>query len=105
MGLNLPLAMAPSVIASLQQNNIQYMELRSKPDGIFIYANGQPLPNLTWDNTMLLNAADLYGQMNPTSPYVAAIKQFVPAINNLNIDLLLHFPVAEGAEQLKVEAH
>jgi hypothetical protein len=45
---------------------------------------------------MLMNAADLYGQMNPTSPYVAAVKQFVPAINNLNIDLLLHFPTAEG---------
>ena len=105
MGLNLPLALAPAVIQNLQASNIQYMELRSKPDGIFVYANGQPLPNLTWDNTMLLNAADLYGQMNPSSPYVAAVKQFVPAINNLNIDLLLHFPVAEGVEQLKVGAH
>jgi sulfur carrier protein ThiS len=96
MGLNLPLAMAPSVIENLQKNNIKTMELRSKPDGIFIYANDVALPNLTWDNTMLLNAAELYGQMNPTSPYVAAVKQFVPAINNLNIDLVLHFPTAEG---------
>jgi len=96
MGLNLPLALAPSVIQSLQANNIKTMELRSKPDGIFIYANDTPLPNLTWDNTMLMNAAELYGQMNPTSPYVAAVKQFVPAINNLNIDLKLHFPPAEG---------
>ena len=39
---------------------------------------------------------NLYGQMNPTSPYVAAVKQFVPAINNVNIDLLLHFPTADG---------
>ena len=96
MGLNLPLALAPSVIQSLQANNIKTMELRSKPDGIFVYANDVALPNLSWDNAMLLNAADLYGQMNPTSPYVAAVKQFVPAINNLNIDLLLHFPPAEG---------
>ena len=96
MGLNLPLALAPSVIQSLQANNIKTMELRSKPDGIFVYANDVPLPNLSWDNTMLLNAADLYGQMNPTSPYVAAVKQFVPAINNLNIDLVLHFPTADG---------
>ena len=96
MGLNLPLALAPSVIQSLQANNIKTMELRSKPDGIFVYANDVALPNLSWDNTMLLNAADLYGQMNPTSPYVAAVKQFLPAINNVNIDLLLHFPTAEG---------
>jgi sulfur carrier protein ThiS len=96
MGLNLPLALAPSVIQSLQANNIQTMRLRSKPDGIFVYANDVALPNLSWDNTMLLNAADLYGQMNPTSPYVAAVKQFVPAINNVNIDLLLHFPTADG---------
>jgi sulfur carrier protein ThiS len=96
MGLNLPLALAPSVIQSLQANNIKTMRLRSKPDGIFVYANDVALPNLSWDNTMLLNAADLYGQMNPTSPYVAAVKQFVPAINNVNIDLLLHFPTADG---------
>jgi sulfur carrier protein ThiS len=96
MGLNLPLALAPSVIQSLQANNIKTMELRSKPDGIFVYANDVALPNLSWDNTMLLNAADLYGQMNPTSPYVAAVKQFLPAINNVNIDLLLHFPTADG---------
>jgi len=96
MGLNLPLALAPSVIEALQRNNIKTMELRSKPDGIFVYANDVALPNLSWDNTMLLNAADLYGQMNPTSPYVAAVKQFLPAINNVNIDLLLHFPTADG---------
>jgi sulfur carrier protein ThiS len=96
MGLNLPLALAPSVIQALQANNIKTMELRSKPDGIFVYANDVALPNLSWDNTMLLNAADLYGQMNPTSPYVAAVKQFLPAINNVNIDLLLHFPTADG---------
>lgn len=96
MGLNMPLALAPSVIQSLQANNVRTMGLRSKPDGIFIYANDVALPNLSWDNTMLLNAADLYGQMNPTSPYVAAVKQFLPAINNVNIDLLLHFPTADG---------
>ena len=101
MGLNMPLALAPSVIESLKANNVQSMELASKPDGIFVYANGVALPNLSWDNTMLLNAADLYGQMNPTSPYVAAIKQFLPAINNLNIDLKLHFPLAEGAVPIK----
>ena len=101
MGLNMPLALAPSVIDSLKANNVQSMELASKPDGIFVYANGVALPNLSWDNTMLLNAADLYGQMNPTSPYVAAVKQFLPAINNLNIDLKLHFPLAEGAAPIK----
>lgn len=96
MGLNLPLALAPSVIQALQANNIKTMELRSKPDGIFVYANDVALPNLSWDNTMLMNAAELYGQMNPTSPYVAAVKQFVPAINNVNIALKLHFPTADG---------
>jgi sulfur carrier protein ThiS len=101
MGLNMPLALAPSVIEALKANNVQSMELSSKPDGIFIYANGVALPNLSWDNTMLMNAAELYGQMNPTSPYVAAVKQFLPAVNNVNIDLLLHFPLAEGATPIK----
>ena len=101
MGLNMPLALAPSVIDQLKANNVQSMELSSKPDGIFVYANGVALPNLSWDNTMLLNAADLYSQMNPTSPYIAAVKQFLPAINNVNIDLKLHFPLAEGATPIK----
>ena len=43
--------------------------------------------------------------MNPTSPYIAVVKQLLPAINNLNVNLLLHFPVAEGQEEIKVESH
>jgi hypothetical protein len=99
MGINAPLALAPSVLTSLQNNNIQNMELRSKGDGVFVYVNGNPLPNIAWDKQLLGNAVDLWLQMNPgVSQYVPAdlVKQVAPSIANADISVLVHFPVAAG---------
>jgi hypothetical protein len=99
MGLNAPLALAPSALKSLQANNIQNMELRSKGDGVYVYVNGNPLPNIAWDKQLLGNAVDLWLQMNPgVSQYVPVdlVKQVAPSIANADLSVLVHFPVATG---------
>lgn len=105
MGINLPLAMSPQLMQQMQAQNIQYMELRTKPDGLYVYVNGQGLPHLVWDNQLLTNVSELYAATNPTSPYNDFIKLMAPAIDNLDISLLLHFPKAAGVEALPIETH
>ena len=81
MGIQAPLALAPAYLDLLKRNNIQNMELRGKNDGLFLYVNGEPLPNIVWDNQYLTNAADVYAQMNPQSPYVTMAKQILPLVS------------------------
>lgn len=102
---NQPVALGRDAILALQARNIQYLELRTKPDGLFIYVNGEPLPNLVWDNTLLTNAGELYAQMNPTSEYVELIKQLAPNLDNLDMAVLVHFPLAAGAKAIEIKRH
>jgi hypothetical protein len=107
MGLNAPLALSPDVVRSLQAYNIQNMELRGKADGIFLYVNGQPLPNIVWDDVMLSNAADLWVQMNPgaAAQYVQVARTAMPLLNNADIAVMVHFPVAAGAQPIAAKMH
>jgi hypothetical protein len=98
--------LAPSAIQSLQAANVQSVELRGKEDGLYVYLNGDPLPNLVWDNTFLANAADVYGQMNDQSnAYVQAVKQLLPMVNKADLGVLIHFPVATTQQPIAVKMH
>jgi sulfur carrier protein ThiS len=105
MGVNAPLALAPSYVKLLEDNNIQTLELRGKSDGLFLYVNGNPLPNIAWDDTFLNNTADLYAQMNPSSPYIGVVKTIVPMINKADIGVMVHFPLAAGQTPIAAKMH
>jgi|YNPNPStandDraft_1061719.scaffolds.fasta_scaffold04410_7 hypothetical protein len=105
LGINLPVALHPTTLATLQYYNIQHMELRGKPDGLYVYVNGSPLPNIVWDNDMLINAADIYAQTNPASPYIELAKTLVPTVDNIDLDILVHFPLAAGATPIPAQMH
>lgn len=105
--INAPLALDPAMLAQARANNIQYVELRSKGDGLQIFVNGEPLPVLIWDATMLENtvsaAEQLYG------PYYAIdwqlVRTLVPVLSNLDVSVLLHMPLAVGATPIPVKRH
>jgi hypothetical protein len=105
MGISAPLALHPAYVALLQQNNIQTMELRGKSDGVFLYVNGQPLPNIVWDDTFLNNAVGVYAQMNPQSPYIDIAKTVVPLMNKADIAIMVHFPIAAGQTPIVAKMH
>ncbi len=105
LGISAPLALDMNAVRSLQARNVQFMELRTKPDGMYVYVNGNPLPNLVWDNTLLTSAADMYGQTNPTSPYIEVMKQALPTLDNMDIGVLVHFPLAPGATPIPAKMH
>lgn len=105
MGIQAPLAMSPAYLDLLKKNNIQNMELRGKADGLFLYINGEPLPNIVWDDTYLNNVADMYAQMNPQSPYINVAKTVLPLVSRGDIAIMVHFPVAEGQTPIAAKMH
>jgi hypothetical protein len=105
MGISLPANLYEGSLRTLQAQNVQHMELRSKGDGLYIYVNGKPLPNIVWDNTFLTNAAELYTQMNPGSPFIQVVQQFVPMVDNADIAIMVHFPLAAGATPIPAQMH
>lgn len=107
MGINAPLALAPSYIAMLQANNVQNLQLKSKNDGLYVYVNGIGLPNVVWDKTMLGSATEVWAQMNPgvASNYVELINEFAPLISNADVSVMVHFPVAAGATAIPAVMH
>lgn len=91
VGIPVP-ALAPSTMATVKQYGIREMRIVSGDDGVFISVNGTPLPHIAWNNSFLTTMADLYGQMNPNSPYIELAKLFLPTLNNVDMDLTLKFP-------------
>jgi hypothetical protein len=104
-GQQVRLGMDPEIIKRAQANNIQYVELRSKGDGLWIYVNGKAAPPLRWDQQTLSNAVDAWVQMNPgLTPAAANVaRTLAPFLRNADLSLMLHFPLAPGAEPIPVQ--
>ena len=48
------------------------MEVRTKPDGAYVYVNNEPLPRLIWDTQLLANTVELYGKLSPDAQLLPA---------------------------------
>jgi hypothetical protein len=79
--------------------------VNSRTGGLALYVNGRPLPRLVWDDEALLNVAELYLGMNPEFPADDLVRQGTPIINRSEIEILVHFPLAAGAEPIAVQRH
>ncbi len=106
LGVNAPqLTLSPEFVQRLQANNIQTLELRGKSDGFYAYVNGNLLPNVVWDDTLLKNVTDLYVQANPNSPTNQLVQLAGPFLNKADIDILFHFPLAAGQAPIPAKMH
>lgn len=95
----------PTTLLKLQGGNIQNLEVRNKPDGLHLYANGEPLPMLIWDTQLLANLVQVYGQLDPQGALKPLIDALVPTMDRADIGILLHFPLAPGAEAIPAQMH
>jgi hypothetical protein len=104
-GQRLRLALDPQILERAQANNIQHLEVRSKGDGLWIYVNGNPLPPIRWDKQTLGQAIDVWVGMNPgLNPTVAdTVRTLAPYLSNADLSIMLHFPLAPGAEPISVQ--
>ncbi|HEY66223.1 MAG TPA: hypothetical protein G4O02_16840 [Caldilineae bacterium] len=95
----------PALIAQMKALNIQHVELRARGDGVWIYVNGLELPHLAWNDALLADTAGLYAQLNPGSPFIELVNFLLPSLAQADVDLLVRFPVAEGAKVIPAEMH
>jgi hypothetical protein len=102
LGINANVALAPQVLAQLQANNVQHVQLSSRSNGMYMWVNGNPLPAIAWDSTSLQNALGVYEQMNPgvPKPYLDLIRTFVPMLGQTDVSIMVHFPVSAGADPI-----
>ncbi len=105
LGLPLPLALDPTMRENLQSKNIQFLELRTTPIGLYVYVNNNPLPSFTWDKQMLKNVAEIYTQMNPGSPIIPTVNQILPMLDTLDIGIMVYFPLAPDAKPIQAQTH
>ena len=91
-GISLPIELTPQALEQLQAAGVKEMNFKTTPNGVVILVNGEALPQLAWNDTLLNNGAAMYAQINPDSPYIALAKLMVPELDNLDIDLRLTFP-------------
>ena len=97
--------LSPDMIQKLQKGNAQNLELRTKPDGAYIYANGEPLPKLIWDSQLLANLVEVYARLSPDSAWLPLIQALVPYMDRADVGILLHFPLAAGATPIPAKMH
>lgn len=87
----------PAVVQQMTDSNIQHAELLFQRDGLFWWANGQPMTPLTWNDESFNNTLDLAINLGLVDPAQAGlIKTLVPQARNLEADVLVRFPLKDG---------
>ncbi|MGC8780382.1 MAG: hypothetical protein ACP5UQ_05895 [Anaerolineae bacterium] len=97
LNLNLAPLFDQDTLARIKAANLQHLYIRSQPGGLFFYANGRPLLHLVWDSQFLANAVEVYGRVDPASPYLKLLKEVAPGLDRADIDVLLMLPTAANA--------
>jgi hypothetical protein len=88
----------PAMIASLQASNVSLLQVETEPEGLYLNINGKRLPRVAWDDERLSNALELYGSLEPDSPYIPLLQFFLPYIQPADVELGVSLPVPAGQE-------
>jgi hypothetical protein len=100
-GAPLPdLTVNPFYVDWMTNTNMQHLEFASTDKGVFIFANGEPLPYLAWDGDSLANLGTLAGIAN--LPYGNLITKLVPIVQRTGLNIVMRFPSQEGATEIPV---
>ncbi|MBC8447391.1 MAG: hypothetical protein H8D78_06550 [Chloroflexi bacterium] len=86
----------PGYIAQLKQSGVGKIALQTRGDGLFLFVNDQPLPNVAWSKEHLNNAVDIYAAMNasswvPNADFVNMIRELVQQFGNSDVLVVIHF--------------
>ncbi len=92
------LNMRPDYIAWFQRSNLQHIEIVYNREGMFLYANGKPLPHLAWNEESVKNLGEVATMLNWQN--AAIIQRVLPILQRFGMDVVLQFPVSEGVERI-----
>ncbi len=100
--LGIPLAtttVPTDVVASLQASNVQQLAVSLQPDGLYLAANGEPLPTITWTDATLPTVTQVAGVAMGNEELLNSV---VDIALNIGPNLKINIPPAEGAEAIDI---
>ena len=90
-GLSLP----PMWVQHFTASNLQHLRVANGDEGILLFANGQRIPSLVWEEESLAATGDAVAALGLGVP---ALNKVLPLVRNFNLGVVLRFPVQEGVE-------
>jgi hypothetical protein len=102
--LNVPVGDAPvvptNVISNLQSANVQQLDVSLQPDGLYLAANGQPLPTINWTEDSLATVAGLAGAL--TGMGADGVNGVLDIVRGLGPQVSVTVPAAAGAAPVEM---
>ena len=90
-GLTLP----PIWVQHFTASNLQHLRVSNGDEGILLFANGQRIPSLVWEEESLTATGEAVSALGLGVP---ALNKVLPLVRNFGLGVVLRFPVQEGAE-------
>jgi hypothetical protein len=90
----------PALIQQLQAANIQRLEVRIGYNGIHVYANGEDLPYVAWEEASIQTLQAILPSLN--LPSGDLIVSALPWLRTIGLGVILDLPLAAGATPLTI---
>lgn len=90
-GLTLP----PFWVQHFTASDLQHLRVSNGDEGIILFANGQRIPSLVWEEESLAATGQAVSALGVGVP---ALNKVLPLVRNFGLGVVLRFPVQEGAE-------
>ncbi len=100
-GLNVGYFPQPALIQQFQGANIQQLEVRIGYNGIHVYANGEDLPYVRWDESSVQTLQEILPQL-PGVPNADTIASALPWLRTIGLGVLLEIPLSNGNGRLDI---
>lgn len=94
-------ALPPNLVQQLQSANVQRMDVRWGNNGLNLYANGEQIPSLAWDNESIVVLQDVV-RKTPGVPNANLIANALPWLRKIGGGAALNLPLAEGQSALDI---
>lgn len=96
-------ALPPNLVQQFQAANWQQVNVRWGNNGLNLYANGEQLPSLAWDNESMATLQEILPQI-PGVPYANRIAAALPWLRKIGGGAALNLPLAEGQSRMDIPA-
>jgi hypothetical protein len=103
-GFNVGAVLAPEQVEQLQSANVQALEARVGYDGVYLYANGEQLPYLRWDEESVDTVQDILQNLPPEMGVNGdQVARYLPLARQFGLGAMLDLPAPEGQSEVDVD--
>jgi hypothetical protein len=97
------LELPPETVQGMQAANFQHLVLKVGSDGITIYVNSEPLPNIAWSDAQLQSTAELVNAFladEGLKDVRTVVSTMLPQLRMVDAEIFITFPVAANQQAI-----